>query len=730
MTQQLFPPRRDFHSLSVRDLLDAREAYHVHLRHLRNVVATAIGRFHIRNGDPDSHEPDAARARDGAPRRTLYNSSVRRWSWPCVLVFVDRWRTLDELRSEPDQVVPRLLYLPDGRVVPTCVLLAEPDIAAPAPLANLSFPSDLGGGGYPIVTEVQGQEHVGSLGCLVTDGDAVYALTNRHVAGGPGREVFTMLNGARVTIGITSDRQIGKLRFGHAYPGWPGEHTYATVDAALVRLEDVSLWTAQVFGIGELDEVVDLNSDTISLDLIGCPVRGFGGASGEMLAEIRGLFYRYRSLGGVDYVSDLLIGPRTDGTPFATHPGDSGTLWFHDPLLSPSDARAQGKAGLRARRSRPIGLQWGGHRVLASAGAADLNFALATCLSTICRELDVDVVRDWNIGHPEYWGKTGHYKIAAKACDLVPIPALKKLLAANLDRIAFGDAAIESGALRKIEAGTFAPLADVPDLVWRTSRKLDEGNHFADMDQKGAGEFAGQTLLDLCKDPANVSVEVWNRFYDSLKVGAKRGALPFRVWEIYDAMIGFVRAGKVAEYVCAAGILAHYVGDACQPLHVSMFHHGHPNNDAESAVHSAYETTMIDRFAVEMIDGVNTALKGKTAKADVSGGGHAAAVAVVGLMRDTIATLPPLTVIAAFDAASGTQRMPHMWQQLGKATITCIAAGCLRLAAIWASAWKAGNGSKIAASQLQAIDRKTLKKLYNDPKFLPARRLTAMTDLH
>ena len=40
-----FPPPRDYASLSVRDLLDARDAYHLHLSHLSNVVATAVGRY-------------------------------------------------------------------------------------------------------------------------------------------------------------------------------------------------------------------------------------------------------------------------------------------------------------------------------------------------------------------------------------------------------------------------------------------------------------------------------------------------------------------------------------------------------------------------------------------------------------------------------------------------------------------------------------------------------------
>ena len=126
--KQFFPPKRDFTSLSITDLLEAREAYHVHLAHLENVIATAIGRYRIRITDPSAKDPDAdeeRRRKDWAPR-TLQNSVVKRWSWPCLLVFVNKWMTQEELiKQDPDQVVPRFLYMPDGRVVPTCVIYAE-----------------------------------------------------------------------------------------------------------------------------------------------------------------------------------------------------------------------------------------------------------------------------------------------------------------------------------------------------------------------------------------------------------------------------------------------------------------------------------------------------------------------------------------------------------------------------------------------------------------------------
>jgi hypothetical protein len=743
-----FPPKRDFRALSIKDLLEAREAYHLHLAHLENVVATAIGLYRIRRKDPDTNveaakDPRKWRQRtDYVPARTLQNSEIEKWSWPCLLVFVDKWLQQEEIvRQNPDQVVPRFLYMPDGRVVPTCPVLAEKSKLAQPPLRNLTFSDQLIGGGYPTFTDDQQQQHVGSLGCLVTDGDAVYALTNRHVTGEEGRPIYSMLRGEKIKIGVSAKprteqrSQLGKRFFRDVYPGWPGARTYANLDAGLIRVDDVNYWTAQVFGVGEIDDPVDLHTDSISLDLIGCPVRAFGGASGELTGEIQALFYRYKSIGGFEYVADLLIGPREDQAPVKTLPGDSGTLWFFDPSLAAKNEadEARIKESLkredgRARRLRPLAVQWGGQTVINDEGEGSLQFALATCLSTICRELDVDVIPDWNIGHSEYWGKMGHYKIAAKACELIKdtTPAmkkLKKLLMNNVGVIGFSDEAIKDGQLKKIDANQFVPLADVPDLAWRASRKLDSSNHFADMDEEGTGEFAGKTLLELCQKAENVNIDVWNRFYESIEMKPKdRGALPFRVWQLYKQMVEFVRQKKIAEFICAGGVMSHYVGDACQPLHVSRLHHGRPGHPEEEEVHSVYETKMLDRFAIDVIAGVNADIKNKKGAADVVGG-HEAAVSVVKLMRKITDNLPPLEVIEAYNAESGTARLPHMWDTLKQRTTRNIAEGCLRLASLWASAWAEGGGNKILSSKLGAVDRDALKTLYDNKEFLPAYRL-------
>ena len=79
--------------------------------------------------------------------------------------------------------------------------------------------------------------------------------------------------------------------------------------------------------------------------------------------------------------------------------------------------------------------------------------------------------------------------------------------------------------------------------------------------KEGFGKFAGKTLLDLCKATTNIDVRVWDELQIILAQNTtnhvQRGSLPFRVWkQIYDEMVGFVRAQKLVDFVCAAGILS------------------------------------------------------------------------------------------------------------------------------------------------------------------------------
>jgi hypothetical protein len=731
----------DFNLLSLRDLLAAREQFHLHLIHKQNVVATAVGRYRIRKSDPwpDRHNPSGDPKAHGQehPVRTLSNSEVRPYSWPAILVFVERWVQADDF-EHPEDSVPPAVYMPNGQKVPICVVQVDKDDVRPEADAHYSYPASVMGGGYPVICDVQGREHVASVACLVTDGNKTFALTNRHVAGEPGTRIGAIVGGNKIEIGTTAPVQLSRVLFKDLYPGWGGDNVYVDLDVGLIEVDDVNQWTTQVYGVGEIGPLADLDVSNISLRLIGCPVRAHGAASGDMRGEICALFYRFKSVGGFEYVADALIGPG-GSQQLGTHPGDSGTLWLTD--------QTGDKLG-----PRPMCLQWGG-QVFLEDGQKASSYALATFLSTVCNELDVTPLRDWNTGLPEYWGAVGHYSIATKACRIIRNEKLKKLMNANLERISYQVEDINKKKMAGLSQREFVPLADVPDMVWKVGphkrggmTSPEHANHFADMDRRLDPKLPeGATLLEICDGkPQNVAVEVWQRYYDAVEKQfpehESRGLLPFRVWQIYDNMVTFVKNGEVDKFVCAAGIVSHYVGDSCQPLHISYLFNGDPDHKVPgvvrdqhtgekkktqvpqgTGVHSAYEDVMVDQHVPEIMEGVD-AILAQPARPALVTGGHAAAVAVVSLMQQTFSAIAPKDIIAEFVKVQDEKpaaRAAAMWTSLGMSTIKVMADGCICLAQLWDSAWSEGGGDQ-HVNDLSAIDESTLENLYQNPQFLPS----------
>ena len=769
---------KDFNMLSMQDLLYARDLYHLHLVHKKNVIATAVGRYLIRrhdhwpkprkNGGNGTNKNGAAEHRG---RRGLDNSEVRPYSWPCIIVFVKEWIDTNKFGKEKGDVsyedmVPNSLYLPDGRVVPVCVVEAPLDenVRDAVDVGQLAFPRSLIGGGYPMVADVQAAEHVASIGCLVSDGHLVYALTNRHVSGAPGEKVYSWIGGEKVEIGKSTRKQITRLPFEKVYDKWPGKNVYVNLDIGLVEVSDINYWTTQIYGIGQMGKLADLSIDNISLRLIGCPVRAYGCASGRIFGTIYALFYRYKSVGGFDYVSDFLIGPRKldedKNVPFTTQPGDSGTVWLLETEAENTAAIAGQNAKDREKLDLlPIAVQWGGHVFVEGATKKQYPYALATCLSTVCNLLEVDLIRDWDIGAVDYWGAVGHYTIANKACDVIKNKSLKQLMIANRDRISFEVGDINKKDLNGLSKRKFVPMADVPDMVWKIGTSLhgnrgepEHPNHFADMDKPMENDLtlpdgtvipAGTHLLDICTDkkgnviPERVDVDVWRAYYT--EVGDEsRGLLPFRVWEFYQNMVKFVKAGDVNQFVAAAGIVSHYVGNACQPLHISFMFNGDPNDQVPgvirdrktgekkdgmvpraAGVHSAYEDDMVNNHVADIMVGVGNKIAKKGPLPTIKGG-HGAAVAVVQLMKDTFDTIQPKDIVDEFVAVKDQkpkQIAEALWAKFGNDTIEVISEGCRFLAMIWDSAWKEGGGK---IKQLVEIPEDTLIKIYQKHTFIPS----------
>jgi hypothetical protein len=501
------------------------------------------------------------------------------------------------------------------------------------------------------------------------------------------------------------------------------------LDVGLVEVETEQQWNPAVFGLGALGPLADLNVHNLGVQLIGCPVRAYGSVGGRLEGRIAALFYRYKSVGGFDYVADFLIGSR-DEAPLPTRPGDSATLW----VMETEDT----KTGLM-----PIALQWGG-TVLAD-GDNQMPFVLATNLSTMCRELDVEVFRSRTEATFEYWGVLGHYTIGALACDQVTNAKLKTLMQANRTRVSFDPATIKA-KVYSVKPANFVPLADVPDKVWKVMKSdkapygrkgLENPNHYADIDL----DFKGQKSLDKqTPTAASLKTATWQNYYHAIGFTAvsQRGSLPFRVWQIYKQMVHYAQQKDVEHFVAAAGVLAHYIGDACQPLHGSYLDDGDPFRNPDGTpsadllphgtgfghgVHTMYEDTMLDKN----VDDLLAKLPGKLGNGHgmtLVQGGNAAGFAIMELMRRTRKKVKPEDIVKAYTDIPSNQRGQKapavLWQAFGKNTLTVMADGCNTLAMIWESAWVEGNGQQIPQSSLKAINPTTLRGIYEKQDFLPS----------
>ncbi len=724
-----------FHALSLHDLLEAREQFHNHLLNKPNVVGTAIGLYLIRNDAPWPNRNQEVENFSGRkPPRTLFNSSTRNYSWPCLLVLVSKW--LEAEAAGPRELVDKYVDLPDGRRVPVCVVLAEPTQAASTGRYDARWPESKVGGGFPIYSKSQEQELMASVGCLVSDGHTIFALTSRHASGDAGEPAFTKLRNREANIGFATGTFLTRLPFNEVYPQLPAApHCYTQLDVGLVKVNDADQWTSSTYGLGPISAVADINHMNLGTRLIDSEVRAYGAASGLLKGTVKGLFYRYKSVGGFDYIADMLIAPQEGGQ--YTRPGDSGTVWH---LVTKDN---DGSEVLR-----PLATEWGGQGFLSNAGTR--NFSTATFLSNVLRLLDVDYIGCLNTALRPFWGKTGHYGIAHFAIDAVKSARLSKLLQSNAQNISFDRDILDSGDIDPhLDPANFVQLADVPDIVWKKSPRAVQGGrdlnmqikpehptHYADVDQ--VGKNGATTLLQDClTDSANISVAYWQEFYDG--VGAtkqsSRGLLPFRIWQFYDAMVRYVSKGEFENFIAAAGILAHYVGDACQTLHGSQYADGYQDQSEETTtstgkpkkvwpgkgVHSTYEDHMVDRHAEELFAKVESLMSSLNSDATIQTGKDAARRALE-LMNKVQVQIPPRGLCDAYIALGGgasARVIDGLWSQFSEQTAACMADGAQLLADLWDSAWTVGRGEHGAEPPGQ-IEQGKLAAIYRSKDFLPS----------
>ena len=278
--------------------------------------------------------------------------------------------------------------------------------------------------------------------------------------------------------------------------------------------------------------------------------------------------------------------------------------------------------------------------------------------------------------------------------------------------------------------GEYVPLADVPDYAWLLPRGDEGMQHFADVDIRDIN--GGMNMLQRCHDdPANISATVWKAYFDGFAaagVGPEPGTLPFRVWQIWEAMVTYLRNGDVLRFVAAAGVLSHYVGDASQPLHCSYLHHGRPpmrtrngrrypvphespqfkefKKTARAKIHAIYEQQMFEVDTPALLADVNTKLQEAAPAPPNITSGHQAATALIALMHGAHDRLSPTSIINADDPQLGpTARAERLWNNntIRRATVASIAESVRLLATLWRTAWDQGNGNLLPPTAIRTF---------------------------
>jgi len=190
-------------------------------------------------------------------------------------------------------------------------------------------------------------------------------------------------------------------------------------------------------------------------------------------------------------------------------------------------------------------------------------------------------------------------------------------------------------------------------------------------------------------------------------------------------MVACALAQDVTRFVCAAGIAAHYVGDSCQPLHISFMFNGEPQVDENGkkfkrgkGVHEAYESAMLTKHSLELLALLEEELAKDVAGPTPPTSGHKAAVLIVELMQRTFKTIKPVAIVDAFEQEQ------DLWDLFRDPTVEVIADGVRTLAAIWRGAWNKGKGNLIDDGELVKAKTKALIKIYvSDASFVPSLRL-------
>ena len=154
----------------------------------------------------------------------------------------------------------------------------------------------------------------------------------------------------------------------------------------------------------------------------------------------------------------------------------------------------------------------------------------------------------------------------------------------------------------------FGYYANVPDFIWKrpATYKIEKNEHFMDLEIFERA-FAS-AKLDI--DPLALSRKEFEEKFPDVKPEAGRAF--WRVRELVQQIEGYSaqlrglkpdapvteRHAVQEKWLVAAGVLAHYIGDLAQPLHVSENYDGQLSG--QKGIHSYFEDDLVEQLYPEL----------------------------------------------------------------------------------------------------------------------------------
>lgn len=201
--------------------------------------------------------------------------------------------------------------------------------------------------------------------------------------------------------------------------------------------------------------------------------------------------------------------------------------------------------------------------------------------------LGLVVVVVFPLARAKAWGRRGHSTVAAVAATIVAKEEKKNWIKAHTVDLSY--------------------YANVPDLVWKKKETFarEEPEHFIDMDL-----LRSQMGIEQYKKPWPSDRKAFEDLYP--KVPESTGRLPWRISEISSKLASVAdrlkenksndqsRQDLEGEWLVLAGILAHYVGDLSQPLHVTENYDGQKTK--QKGIHLYFEDTLVNELYPRLDD--------------------------------------------------------------------------------------------------------------------------------